>query len=85
MNEDFTFMLKGTTDVVTYKDLEDRWGLLAKHAIEESDAQLKRYFQHELDSIERRLVEIYDRKLDSTNEKGSIGRMRLHDVLLKFR
>jgi hypothetical protein len=76
MNEEFKFEIAGVPDLLT---------------LPEVDQLLKQMMQDEIDSIERRLVEVYDRREDhpssgsTAGHYGSIGRMRLKDVLLKFR
>jgi hypothetical protein len=76
MNEEFKFQVSGTAELLTFAEI---------------DQVLKDMMQSDLDKIERRLVEIYDRREDhpstgaTEGHYGSIGKMRLKDILLKFR
>lgn len=93
MNDEFKFQISGTNELITFAELEERLAVLAKYAIEETDRDLKWHFQHELDSVERRLVEVFDRRLQQPStdrlqakeQRTSIGKMKLHDIMIKFR
>jgi hypothetical protein len=41
--------------------------------------------EHERDHIEKRLVEIFDTRLEQKNDTMSIGMMKTGDALTKFR
>ena len=76
MNEEFKFELSGTNELLT---------------LVEVDQLLKDMMQSDLNKIENRLVEVFDRREDhpstgnTDGHYGSIGKMKLKDVLVKFR
>ena len=76
MNEEFKFKPNGTAELLTFPEI---------------DQLLKTMMQSDIDKIENRLVEVFDRREDhpstgsTDGHYGSIGQMRLKDILIKFR
>jgi hypothetical protein len=69
--DEFVFKVAGVAGVMTWAEI---------------DVELKAKFQNELDRIERRLCEVIDTKPIRRGLPGqSLGKMPLHDVLLKFK
>jgi len=76
MNEEFKFKVTGTTRLLTLIEI---------------DQVLKDMMQDEIDAIEDRLIEVYDRRVDhpstgiTSEHYGKTDTMKLGDVLIKFR
>lgn len=76
MNEEFKFKINGTHRLLTFIEI---------------DALLKGMMQEEIDAIENRLIEVYDRRVDhpstgiTSDHYGKTDTMKLGDVLIKFR
>lgn len=70
-DDEFVFKVAGVPGVMTWAEI---------------DEELKGRFQDELDRIERRLCEVIDTKPINRGLPGqSLGKMPMHDVLIKFR
>lgn len=78
MNEEFKFKPNGTAELLTFSEI---------------DTLLKDMMQGDIDKIENRLVEVFDRRGNgpapdhqpAESHYGSIGKMRLGDIMLKFK
>jgi len=78
LNEEFKFQISGTAELLTFSEI---------------DRLLKDMMQDEIDRIERRLVEVFDRREErpasgrnpAEDHYGSIGKMKLADALIKFK
>lgn len=76
MNEEFKFKISGTHRLLTFIEI---------------DQLLKDMMQSEIDAIENRLIEVYDRRVDhpstgiTSGHYGKTDTMKLGDILVKFR
>jgi hypothetical protein len=85
MNEEFKFRPAGTNLLLTFAELDQEMQRQYEKEVNQIDVAFQRQYDFEIKHLERRMIEIFDRRLGRDNDTDSLGKMKCRDVLIKFR